>query len=445
MKRRKFIKKSLLVTAGAMFTPNLFISSCTKEPVLPDSQFTGKIIIIGAGASGMYAAYLLQKHGYDYEILEASSQIGGRLGKNIDFTDHTIDVGAQWLHGKKSIAGDLIQLKNVEIKHDNSDVHYLFNNAIVEKLPEDVVKIFGKTDASDVSFSDYATEKGYGPEYQNIVESIAGDYGADSHEISAYQAAKEEENWSAGNKDYKFEKSFFDLFGEHIIPIIGSNISLNKVVQSIDYSGDEISIVDTNNVVHVCNKVLVTVPLPILQDGDISFVPNFSATKIAAFNKIGMGPGMKVFLKFSSKFYHENIVGGSVCAAYADDKVGKPGSDNVLLAFIMGQQAQNLTNLGSDQAIINALLIELDGMYNSQATANFLSGIVIDWTSNPFVRGAYSYATIGLGDARAVAAESVNNKVFFAGEAMNLNGHHQTVHGAMETGFEQVSKILENA
>jgi len=155
-----------------------------------------------------------------------------------------------------------------------------------------------------------------------------------------------------------------------------------------------------------------------------------------------MDAGMKVFLKFSSKFFDENILGGSICAAYSDDSIGKVQDDNILLAFIMGQQAEYLTSMGSDSAITNALLQELDTMYNGQASASFVASHVQNWTTNPFVRGAYSYSTVGMGDARKVASESFAKKLYFAGEAMNTNGHHQTVHGAIETGYREVINLI---
>lgn len=114
----------------------------------------------------------------------------------------------------------------------------------------------------------------------------------------------------------------------------------------------------------------------------------------------------------------------------------------MLLAFIMGEQAEYLTSLGSDVAITNALLQELDTMYNGQATASFIASHVQNWTTNPFIKGAYSYSTVGMGDARKVAAEPINEKLYFAGEAMNTTGHHQTVHGAVETGYREVINIL---
>jgi hypothetical protein len=48
-----------------------------------------------------------------------------------------------------------------------------------------------------------------------------------------------------------------------------------------------------------------------------------------------------------------------------------------------------------------------------------------------------------MGDVRKTAAAQVNDKLFFAGEAMNINGHHQTVHGAVETGYREVINLLK--
>ena len=109
----------------------------------------------------------------------------------------------------------------------------------------------------------------------------------------------------------------------------------------------------------------------------------------------------------------------------------------------MGEQAEYLTSLGSDSAITSELLKELDTMYKGKATASFLASHVQNWTTNPFIRGAYSYSTIGMGDARVVAAKPIEEKIYFAGEAMNTNGHHQTVHGAVESGYNAVLSLLK--
>jgi monoamine oxidase len=443
MDRRHFIKQSTLLSIGGLLIPSTFLSACRKETLLEDINYDGKVIIIGAGAAGLYAAYILKSKGVNFQILEASANYGGRLGKLTGFANFPIDLGAQWLHGKNNILGDLITTSNTKITLDESDVKYWFNNQLVDSLPQSV-NIFEGDNLPDVSYKDYSLQKGLGNEYKYIVENIAGDQGAAASRLSVYYNNLEEENWNSGDEDFKFQETFFDLLDNQIASQVKDKIQLNTIVSKIDYSQSTIVITDSNNNLYNADKVIITVPIPVLKSGDIQFIPALPNEKTTAFSKIGMDAGMKVFLKFSNKFFDQNIIGGAICAAYADDSIGKAQNDNVLLAFIMGEQAEYLTSLGSDAAITTALLQELDTMYSGQATASFIASHVQNWTTNPFVKGAYSYSTIGMGDSRKVATKPINKKLYFAGEAMNTNGHHQTVHGAVETGYREVINILND-
>lgn len=445
MDRRKFLKQTTLLSIGGLLLPPALLSSCRTNTLFEDTSFKGKVLIIGAGAAGLYAGYILKSKGIDFQILEAAPSYGGRLGKLTGFANFPIDIGAQWMHGKNSIVGDLVKKSDTQITLDDGNEKYWFNNELVSSLPRDVTEIFEEEEnVPDVSFEEFAVQKGFGNEYKNIVEAIAGDSGADASNISAYWKIIEEENWSAGDDDFKFEETFFDFIEKEIAIHIQDHIQLNTVIKQIDYAGPTINVTDFNDNAYTADKVIITVPITILKSGDIEFVPALPTEKTTAFSKIGMDAGMKVFLKFSTKFFDENILGGNICAAYADDSIGKVQDDNVLLAFIMGQQAEYLTSLGSDSAITNALLQELDTMYNGQASASFVASHVQNWTTNPFVRGAYSYSTVGMGDARKVASETVAKKLYFAGEAMNTNGHHQTVHGAIETGYREVINLIND-
>ena len=443
MDRRHFIKQSTLLSIGGLLIPSTFLSTCRKENLFEDINYDGKVIIIGAGAAGLYAAYILKSKGIDFQILEASSKYGGRLGKLTGFANFPIDTGAQWLHGKNSILGDLITKSNTTITLDDSETKYWFNNQLVNSLPQNT-DIFEGDNLPDISYKDYALQKGLGNEYKYIVENIAGDQGAAASRLSVFGNNQDEENWISGDDDFKFQETFFDLFDKQIASEVKDKILLNTIVSKIDYSQSEIIITASNNRLFNADKVIITVPIPILKSGDIQFIPALQNEKTNAFSKIGMDAGMKVFLKFSNKFFDQNIIGGAICAAYADDSIGKAQSDNILLAFIMGDQAAYLTALANDTAITNALLQELDLMYNGQATTSFIASHVENWTTNPFVKGAYSYSTVGMGDARKIATQAISKKLYFAGEAMNTNGHHQTVHGAVETGYREVMNILND-
>jgi monoamine oxidase len=51
-----------------------------------------KIIVLGAGLSGLYSAFLLQELGYEVLVLEARDGVGGRT-----FTNNGVDLGGQWV------------------------------------------------------------------------------------------------------------------------------------------------------------------------------------------------------------------------------------------------------------------------------------------------------------------------------------------------------------
>ena len=58
---------------------------------------TPKIVIIGAGASGIAAASRLLENGYsDVTILEAENRIGGRIC-SVEFGGTLVDIGGQWV------------------------------------------------------------------------------------------------------------------------------------------------------------------------------------------------------------------------------------------------------------------------------------------------------------------------------------------------------------
>lgn len=72
-----------------------------------------KIIVIGAGASGVAASTKLVSNGFkDVTILEAENRYGGRIN-TVKFGKNVVDMGAQWFD-------ILIQIKFCKIFNRNS-------------------------------------------------------------------------------------------------------------------------------------------------------------------------------------------------------------------------------------------------------------------------------------------------------------------------------------
>ena len=72
MTRKEFVRMCGMIGLSIPFQTTL--TSCDKEEVPAGSgNFEGKVLIIGAGAAGLTAGYLLKQRGIDFSIIEASS------------------------------------------------------------------------------------------------------------------------------------------------------------------------------------------------------------------------------------------------------------------------------------------------------------------------------------------------------------------------------------
>jgi flavin-dependent amine oxidoreductase len=65
-----------------------------------------------------------------------------------------------------------------------------------------------------------------------------------------------------------------------------------------------------------------------------------------------------------------------------------------------------------------------------------------DWQSDPYSRGAYSYALAESEEPARRLAAPVANTLFFALEATDFSGHKGTVHGAIASGQRAATELL---
>lgn len=92
-------------------------------------------IVIGAGISGMYAAYQLSNHGYEVKLIEAKNYIGGRCNSYVDKnTGEEIDNGQHLFMGAYKLFLNMIN----EIADNDSLKAY-------ESLELDIISSSGKT------------------------------------------------------------------------------------------------------------------------------------------------------------------------------------------------------------------------------------------------------------------------------------------------------------
>jgi len=84
IKRRTFIKSALIAGAGATLVPSVLRAGdradlTIQKPAYPLSSTGKKVIIAGAGITGLCCAYELMKAGHEVVVLEASGRYGGHV------------------------------------------------------------------------------------------------------------------------------------------------------------------------------------------------------------------------------------------------------------------------------------------------------------------------------------------------------------------------------
>jgi monoamine oxidase len=65
-----------------------------------------------------------------------------------------------------------------------------------------------------------------------------------------------------------------------------------------------------------------------------------------------------------------------------------------------------------------------------------------DWQSDPFSRGAYSYAPKGAAAVSEALSRPMEDTLFFAGEHTDTTGNWGTVHAALDSGLRAAAQVL---
>lgn len=458
MNRKTFLRLSALAAAGPFINPMMFYG-CKKEGLLPDIDYKGRVLVIGAGISGLYAAKLAKSKGAQVSILEASSRLGGRIRSLTDFSDFTIELGAEEIHGQKSLYFEWVNDAGISfVTADSRD--FLFkgntlydvdvlsadtNFQVVESATYEVDE--GEYSGPDQSALSYLQSRGVNPEFMPYGNALlANEYGTSAERISVLGASLGNSMWSAGDKNFLLKNAHHAGFIESKFSDVTPLISFQTPVTEIDYQNEEIAVKDSSGNIHLCDKLIVTVSLGVLKAGLIQFTPALDTAKTAAIQKIGFGNGMKIILRFTQRFWPEDtgsIFGSGPVPEYWATGLGRSAERKVLTAFVMGEKAEVLHAQGA--SAINAVLADLDAMFDGQATQFYDNHVIMDWNSEPFILGSYSFPAIGEGNARQQLAAAVDKRLYFAGEACHTEGHFATMHGAVETALSAVRCLLEDS
>ncbi len=342
----------------------------------------------------MSAAYQLVKLGINVQVLEAANMWGGRVKRLTDFVNVPLDLGAEWIHDEPTVLGRM--------------------------LGE------GATDLGVQTIN-------YNPQtFQFWHKNRLNNFNALRH---AYEEVK------------FFDTTWYGFFERFVLPRIGAKITFNATVSHVRSDGDGVSVLLADGRKIETDKVIITVPLPVLQRGQISFSDDLSPCNLDALQDIDFGGGFKVFLKFAERFYPDVLLEGSRLSVMADTWASKiyydaafmkPTNQNILGLFTVSDEELPRAEL-SDRALIEDVLVELTDVFGPVVRSAFVDATVQNWSQEPHIMGSYSMGNDSGFFVEDILA-SVEGRVFFAGEA--LGGDAQsTVHGAAFSAITAVDQL----
>jgi monoamine oxidase len=414
------------------------------------------IAVIGAGMAGVTAARTLADAGREVIVFEARDRIGGRVYTERNLVPGLpIEMGAEFIHGDRAPQWQYVRELELRTLHWEKQVDSLVRLETGEmvtmkearQLPSfDITRTWDLPEVpvlpQDEDLQGYLIRLGFSPEQlQYTRRSFGNAMGSALHHISAASALEEMHDTSAGEGDYRILSGY-----DRIIDSLaeGIDIQLNTPIISIDWSGDTVTLTDDKRRLFDAERVVITLPIGVLQSDTVNFIPPLPAPKQEALGKLRMGPGMKIVYVFEQPILPEGISAlySSRCPTmWWSPSFGQDTDQFVMTAFATGDWARQLNALGDEgmkRKGLDTLRAEL-GAANVPAPVSIT---VQDWTADPYALGVYSTVTPGGGDCRAVLARPVDGKLFFAGEATAHDAWSATVHGAHDSGQRAAREIL---
>lgn len=440
-----------------------------------------RVIVIGAGISGIAAARKLVERGFPVTVLEARDSIGGRVRTLHGFVNHPVELGGAWLSPKDPVIREVFHPRWA-----SSQIHDDWESLVVARgprggyskiplLPEKklwnkVVRLLGRLDREPAS-SRRTVAEALGldqlPEALRLkfLAEFVADTGVMPHEFGAYAFGLSGDSalpWTVAKTG---AQRIVDELAQ------GLEIRLRSVVSRISYDGHGVQVDLTSGASLRGRYVVVTVPLGVLQApagsiGSIEFAPQLNRAKQEAIAALRMGTFNKLVLRFKRPFWEDwwsflEILDPPpegplvlVNASRGRDRAELTRGACLILELI-GDFGRKYTphpaDLAAQRALVSHVLDRLKRIYGQRVVeaalpeASEQSYSLCDWSHDPFARGCYSATPPGCLHHVEALRTPEQGTVFFAGEALGarLNDelHLATITAAYASGVSVANRI----
>ena len=436
---------------------------------------TFDVIVIGAGVAGLNAARVLSAAGRRVLVLEARSRVGGRIltvheaPNVVDGCSAALELGAEFVHGLPAESWSLIREAGLKTLERGGEP-YLFEAGTLSPSPlqsggayrvlEDMADwLRQQPPGTDLAFADYVGLAGIAPAAaEQARRYVEGFNAADQGRIGVAALVRQQKAEDAIEADRIFHiEGGYDQLPQFLAAQVerhGGLILLERPVRRIDWRrgavGAEANEFGTSRL-YRGRRILVTLPLGVLQARAVAFAPPIDAIQRPA-DDMAMGDALRLTLLFYRRFWTQQAPDlgflQSPGRAFPTWWTQQPNATAALTGWVGGTRAsartEALRRSGSD-ALVSAALADLAMVFavpEHDLRKQLRAAHWHDWQRDEYSRGAYSYAPVGSVDASRQLTLPLDDAVFFAGEHTDVQGHWGTVHGALASGLRAAEQIL---
>lgn len=224
-----------------------------------------------------------------------------------------------------------------------------------------------------------------------------------------------------------------------------------------------VRVIAQNGEEFVAEMCIVTLPLGILQNGDVEFVPQLPPWKHDAIHNMGFGLVNKVVLRFDVPFWvdcdERRERGEDGRFGEGPDQIGRVSEEHgvfslfisllrcvgapILVGITSGMFAEHIERK-SDEEVVGMAMDALRQMFPNGRQSKLLAHTVTRWKTDKNARGSYSFARVGTTPEDYVRMSEPVGTLCFAGEATHRK-HPATAHGAYMSGVREAARIIDRS
>jgi monoamine oxidase len=423
-------------------------------------------IVVGAGVSGLAAARLLTRAGRRVIVLEARDRIGGRTHTDRS-GGHVTDRGASWIHGiddspvaeaARAFGMPMVEFTVGGYQPAGRPLTYFDENG--GRLSAEAVEQYAvDIRALNAALVDVIADSAPDATYADVVERALAQQDWDDERkarVREYNDRRAQEQYgvamtglgahgldddTVNGDEVVFPRGYDELarnFAE------GVDVRLSHVVSAVRWSLEGVTI-DTDRGSFSAENAIVTVPVGVLQSGDLSIEPELPEEHRRALGLLRMNAFEKVVLRFPERFWDAGVYGIRQLGAEGEwwhswYDLGRIHDEPALLTFAAGPAAV-ATREWSDEEIVASTVAQLRRLYGNDVPEPE-SAVVTRWQDDPFARGSYAYMLPGsVGPDHDQLAVPVGGVLHLAGEA-TWGDDPATVPGAMLSGHRAAENVL---